>query len=523
MEAKTTTRYWSHQAVRGLTTMRLAREMGLFPKKEGWRNVQEHELVQAEVSDVLAVATGCPERVRKDLSTAGRVHDVGKRLQIGLIKQKGDAGQLEAFRIQSQRMSESGVSERAIALTESCGHTSLVRFLKDPSAKELELRDNLDKPTLIIHYADDITRNTDLVTVDQRMNALENRQPPYPEAILGGDIFGGRTYYQVQRIVGHLVENKLAEMIGIAPQQMQEFIKSQINERIRLHEENLEKKREIEQIVINSLQAVFTNHKQLGEKGKQVLRKNQFDQDTLEADWQAEEVIIQHLRTLKLPIRIISEEHGIVDIGEELGMESTYTAILDGLDGTKIYREGKGRYGTMLAIFQGINPKYKDYISCGILEYPTGRILSATSGQKTWLLEGDQKTRVTTSRSKTPDLATTKIEVDGGFDGNSKFAAAKLSGFEHVRIADLSSSIYYFDLATGSIDMIVVSTRKRNLEMAAAYGIVREAFGVMIDETGHDIGDKEYLKFGQGENDRFNVLSFASKTMGEKFIEGSRQ
>ncbi len=242
IETRNETKYWVHQAIRELKPMRLAKEMGLFPKKEGWRNVVEHDLVETEVADVLAVAIGCPERDRKELSTAGLLHDVGKRLQINLIKQKGDQGQLEAFRIQSQEMAEHGISSRVIALTEACGHTSLIKFLQDPTAQDLKLRHDLDLPTLIIHYADDITKNTDLVTIDERIDALENRQPPYPEATLGRDIFGGRTYYQVQRIVGHLVENKLAEMIGIAPQQMQEFIRSQINERIKLYSESLAEK-----------------------------------------------------------------------------------------------------------------------------------------------------------------------------------------------------------------------------------------------------------------------------------------
>lgn len=234
VENRAATKYWIHRSFhQGLNIMRLAKDMGLFPKKERWRNVQEHELVEAEVADVLAVTTGCSAKDREDLFTAALVHDVGKKKQRELIDQKGDEGSLEAFRIQSQKMAEYGVSPRIIALTESCGHTSLVRFLKDPTATDLELSDGLDTPTLILHYADDITKNTDLVTIDERMDALENRQPPYPEATLGGDIFGGRTYYQVQRIVGHLVEGKLAAIIGIEPEQMQGFIISQINERIR--------------------------------------------------------------------------------------------------------------------------------------------------------------------------------------------------------------------------------------------------------------------------------------------------
>lgn len=512
IETKAATRYWSHRAIQGLPMMRLAKEMGLFPEKEGWRNVQEHELVEAEVADVLAEATGCLAEDRKDLFTAGLVHDVGKRLQITLIKEKGDAGQLEAFSIQSQKMKEHGVSPRAIALTESVGHTSLVKFLEDPTASELKLRDNLDLPTLIIHYADDITRNNDLVTIDERIDALENRQPPYPEANLGGEIFGGRTYYQVQRIVGHLVENKLAEIIGVEPSQMLEFINLKISERIRLP-------REMEQVTVASLRAVFDNHQQLGETGKQVLKKNQFGQDTLEADWQAEETVLQHLRASRVPIRVISEEHGIVDIGQELGQESIYTGVLDGLDGTKVYREGSGRYGTMFTIFRGLNPNYNDYLSCGILEYPGGRILSATKGEGIFLLEGNQKTRVRTARVKDFDPESIKVEVDGSYEGNAQFAATRLSGVKHVRVADLSSAIYYFDLATGAVDMIVVSTRKGNLELMVAYGIVREAFGVMTDESGQDLGNRKCLEYGQGEDDRFIILSFASRKMADKFKE----
>lgn len=367
-------------------------------------------------------------------------------------------------------------------------------------------------PTLIIHYADDITRNNDLVTIDKRIDAMENRQPPYPEATLGGEIFGGRTYYQVQRIVGHLVENKLAQIIGIAPAQMQEFINLKISERIRLN-------KELEKVTIEALQAVFDNYQQLGEKGKQVLKKNQFGQDTIEADWQAEETVLQHLRSIGLPIRVISEEHGIVDIGRELGIESIYTGILDGLDGTKVYQEGSGRYGTMFTIFQGLNPRYGDYVSCGILEYPSGRILSATNGEGAYLLEGNQKTKVKTSRVKGFDPEIIRVEVDAGYEGNTHFAADRLSEVKHVRVADLSSAIYYFDLATGAVDMIVVSTRKGNLEMMAAYGIVREAFGVITDENGQDLGNRKCFEYGQGKDDRFIVLSFASRKLSEDFIK----
>jgi len=226
------TDYWERKSLSHLKEMRLAKEYGLFPKKEGWRNTVEHLEVVDEVADVLAKATGMPEIDRRETRQAARLHDVYKRRQRELINQKGDKGQIEAAREQDEFVLKHGYSHKVVELINSVGHTSLIKFVKDPKAPELELKEELDLPTLIIHYADDITRGSEVVGIDTRIDAVENRKPPYPEATMGGDIFAGRTYYQVQRTVGHLVENRLASLVGLQPTQLTDFIKSKIDERI---------------------------------------------------------------------------------------------------------------------------------------------------------------------------------------------------------------------------------------------------------------------------------------------------
>ena len=116
------------------------------------------------------------------------------------------------------------------------------------------------------------------------------------------------------------------------------------------------------------LEAVYRDHQSLEDEGKQVMADNPFGQKTLVADWQAEQIIIDALANL--PARIVSEEHGIIKRGAE------FTVIMDGIDGTRAYRDGTGRYGTMLAVFSGDDPYYSDYIVTGILEYPSGQIVT---------------------------------------------------------------------------------------------------------------------------------------------------
>ncbi|MBX4210746.1 hypothetical protein KW783_02115, partial [Candidatus Parcubacteria bacterium] len=72
------------------------------------------------------------------------------------------------------------------------------------------------------------------------------------------------------------------------------------------------------------------------------------------------------LREQNIPIRVIAEEHGVVDITAN----PRYLGILDGLDGSSVYKKarGTGRYGTMFGIFDTTDPTYQYYVASGIME-----------------------------------------------------------------------------------------------------------------------------------------------------------
>lgn len=229
-------RYWSGQAIKHLPEMRLAKETGLFPKKEGWRNVVEHELVEAEAADVLAEVLNLSSTDRQNVYTACSVHDLEKRRETELIRKVGPSGYELSQQEQADLLRSRGYSEEVIKLTQSVGGMFLPAMLKNSKSPKLEIKDDLSLPTMIVHYVDDITLNNDIVPLRERIDYLESN-PRYKEANeQGRALFGGRTYTQVEWEVGRLLEEKLAQMLGVKPSsRLPNFIKTKIQERIEAH------------------------------------------------------------------------------------------------------------------------------------------------------------------------------------------------------------------------------------------------------------------------------------------------
>lgn len=219
------TKYFQRRATSHLTEMRLAKDTGLFPKKEGWRNVVEHMVVEAEAADVLAEALGIPESERKNLYTATLLHDVFKRKEIELAQQKGASGFDESAKLQSEWLRGLGYSQGIIELTESVAHTSLVKFQK---------LDEVSLSQKIIHYVDDIIQNNDLVKLEQRMNA-QAANPRYAEINQQGIAIFGKPYIEVSREVSKKLEAEFAQKIGLEdPTQLPIWIRDRIFSRIAL-------------------------------------------------------------------------------------------------------------------------------------------------------------------------------------------------------------------------------------------------------------------------------------------------
>lgn len=257
---------------------------------------------------------------------------------------------------------------------------------------------------------------------------------------------------------------------------------------------------------------VFSNLQALGPKGLETLQKNQFGETSLRADWDSEKIIIGNFKVNEQSIRFISEEHGTFDIGKNPG----FLAVLDGLDGSNVYvkTQGKGRVGTMLGIYSGINPRFGDFVFGGIMEFPTGRLYLADFKRRTIEdnLQSGMDRQIRTSGIKS--LKDAKIFLDEGVSQNLDFYKRIKQEFKTYYFG--SSAIYYADLAAGRADVVLECTRKNNLEIAAAYPIIKQAGGVMIGPDGKDIGEKYYLEFGQ--NEHIPVITAANPQLASEVL-----
>jgi fructose-1,6-bisphosphatase/inositol monophosphatase family enzyme len=249
---------------------------------------------------------------------------------------------------------------------------------------------------------------------------------------------------------------------------------------------------------IKALENAYKIHEELRDKGLESIRKNPHGETALLMDIEAEKAVINTFRKAKAPLRIISEEHGQIDLSDN----PQFLAVLDGLDGTSTYKtaRGKGRYATMLGIFSNLNPTYGDYIFSGVIELASKKLYYAIKNKGAFLVVNQKKSLIKCSNKKDLD-GSTKIYADFDLDKSKNITfihdtyVSKLKGYNLAHLQ--ASSAHYVDLAQGNSDLVLECTRKGNLEIAAAFGLVNEAGGTIVTIDGKSISKKKYLVLGQ--------------------------
>lgn len=271
----------------------------------------------------------------------------------------------------------------------------------------------------------------------------------------------------------------------------------------------------IERIGKEALLQAFQTHESLGEDGIEVVKKNQFGDTAMRGDIEAEDAVLQVLKEQGVSINIRSEEHGDTLIGSSPAL---YFGVLDGIDGSAWYKSarGTGRYGTLLGIYKGTDPLYSEYLFSGIMEHATKRLIYGVRGKGSFIYNLTSKTtaRIHTSITDVLDKKT-NIHIDQYWEINKTTFIVPLAGF-HVLDYHLCSSVHYANVALGAADLALECTRKNNLEIAAVYGLIREAGGVMVTSDGKDISELPYKTFGQSSS--VPVITAASKTLADQLV-----
>lgn len=268
---------------------------------------------------------------------------------------------------------------------------------------------------------------------------------------------------------------------------------------------------DLHELCIIALENASYTHDKLCGLGLKRTKINRFGDITLRAGWDCEEAIIKTFRDAKIPVRIISEEHGIVD----LHSSPRYLAILGGLDNSKVYEKapGKGRYATILGVFSNLNPRYADYLFQGSIEHVANRLYFALPGQGSVVKHGRDIEPIHCSSERALSCRTNIYMSSGSFFSQGT-APPNILDFTCTNLG--SAAVHYIDLARGKADLVIEGTRKGNITIATSFGLVQEAGGVCMTLDVPDLGQLPYLGFGQSADEAVLLISAATRPLAEE-------
>ncbi|MEK7517256.1 MAG: hypothetical protein AAB583_01810 [Patescibacteria group bacterium] len=282
-------------------------------------------------------------------------------------------------------------------------------------------------------------------------------------------------------------------------------------------------KEALKAVGIEALKAAKRVHDELGEGGlTPVPSPNQFGEQALRGDIEAEKAVLNTLSNYKIPIRVISEEHGITDVTAN----PKYLGVLDGIDGTANYRAGRNklRYATMFGMYDNLDPCYRDYIFSGMMEHSANKLWYVRLGAGSTVLDLNSQEQSGVKPSKVRELSPscriyTVLSYRETPIGKELEEFLKPYKTDEIR----SCAIAYLDIASGIADLEVEITRKRNLEQMVAYGFLKEGGVAMVTLKGADLGREKYFEFGQETHDI--IITAANPELALDFLKkyGSRK
>ena len=181
-----------------------------------WNNVYEHCMAEAKVAQVLGDLMKLSETDKEDLIRACMLHDWYKRKERELADAAGYSGYENSEHESHRKLLELGVSKRICDIAHSVAPFCFGEI------------DNYDILRRAMNFIDNICIGSKIVELDERIDALE-RTEKYKELNESGRAkFNGKTYFQIQRMWGHKIQDELEKLCGVASGQLVTVIKTQL-------------------------------------------------------------------------------------------------------------------------------------------------------------------------------------------------------------------------------------------------------------------------------------------------------
>jgi hypothetical protein len=179
----------------------------LSEPSQGWENVFFHCL--SEALTVKFICEKIPNLESESLVLAAFLHDAYKRREVEAVDGTGSGAPmafLEAEAAGKNRLRALGYPEKVVGLQAAFGDLAARQiYLGEISALEFRL----------LHYVDDVTHGDQIVSVEERMAALE-RNPRYEaQNQWHRQFFNGQTLYQAKRHINRKTEAEIALLLGL--------------------------------------------------------------------------------------------------------------------------------------------------------------------------------------------------------------------------------------------------------------------------------------------------------------------
>lgn len=244
---------------------------------------------------------------------------------------------------------------------------------------------------------------------------------------------------------------------------------------------------------------------------------NRYGDRTLVVDYEIEDLVIEYFRKTGHAFRVISEEHGEFDIGTS----PTYTLIIDGVDGSSqaLKTRGRDRSATLFAVYRGPDPKYEDYLFAQSITLAKEESTYAIRGLGNRQIQSSKMQILAAKQSNsTPQIESAKIIADKYWKTVREHFLVKLDRCEIPWNCFDVCAHHYLEVIYGHADFNLECTRKKNLEVAVFYPLLRESGGFILDQYGNDIGIRQYREFGWQIEDHHPLIACRSKELAGQLL-----
>ncbi len=201
---------------------------------------------------------------------------------------------------------------------------------------------------------------------------------------------------------------------------------------------------------------------------------------TLAMDALIEHEFINYFRMKQLPVKIYSEEIGIVDIHPH----PEYLVCFDPLDGSTNYRLGKNMlpYGVLIAIYQGINPKIGDVFCAGMVEMSNNLKYAYSVG-----VTRDINGHAVKLLQEWPIKDSTPLYLDLH---KKVYYETYNPIVQKLFVRNTGSTIGNLAYVLSNVACGMGHPRIKPEEVGTVYALIKGAGGVVIDHNGRDLGEQ---------------------------------